>query len=274
MRLLIIAALAFALFAAACGGDDNDSATNQDGQDSSPSPGISSDQPVFGTVVQYPEESGETVTAEYLAPENAPPAAGVLLLHQADGTRQQWAEFAPLLAARGFAVLAPDLDYSGFDGCAPPNETESDPACRDRTDALLNDVQDALDYLKQRPEADPERLAVIGADFGANLAFVSAGLQDDVDTAIVISPDSRPADPALVGRSYPEFAPSSVLFISDEQESGDAAVLANATAEPVNVKIAVGQAAHGGRAAHGVELLANEAFVEDMFEWLATHLPA
>jgi len=246
---MIFAALAFA----ACNGDsagDRDPTTSP-GASASPT---QSDHSFVGSVIQYESEGSGTITAGYLAPNGATRVPSVLLLHQYGGSRAQWAEFAPVLAREGYAVLVPDLDY------------DSEPA------ALFSDVRASLDYLKAQQGVDPGHAAIIGASYGANLAYVSSGLYPDLDTAIAISVDSRPDDDALVGKGLSGFTPRSVLFISDEAESPESATLANTVDDPVGVKIHVGQAAHGGKSAHGVELLENELVIPQILEWLALRL--
>jgi dienelactone hydrolase len=253
MRTLLPAlVLLLAIGLAACD-DEGGGQTNSETSSSRPtsSTATPADQSFVGSVIQYESEGSGTITAGYLAPNGATIVPAVLLLHQYGGSRAQWAEFAPVLAREGYAVLVPDLDY------------DSEPA------ALFSDVRASLDYLKAQQGVDPGHAAIIGASYGANLAYVSSGLYPDLDTAIAISVDSRPDDDALVGKGLTGFTPRSVLFISDEAESPESATLANTVDDPVGVKIHVGQAAHGGKSAHGVELLENELVIPQILEWLA-----
>lgn len=252
--LLPIVALVLLSFTIACGGDRNGDDKASGSPYASPT-ATAADHAFFGSVVQFESEGSGVITAEYLAPDGVTGVPAVLLLHQYGGSREQWAEFAPVLAREGHAVLVPDLDYEGSD-----------------TAALLADVRAGLDYLMAQERVDPERTAIIGASIGANLAYVASGIFEDLDTVVSLSPDSRPADEALVGEGMADFKPRSVLFISDEAESPDTTTLANNVDDPVDVKIQVGQAAHGGKAAHGVELLENELVVPQILEWLAQRL--
>lgn len=232
-----------------------------DGQPPSTSPGASSqvtpaDHAFFGSVIQYESEGTGTITAEYLAPDGVTNAPTVLLLHESGGDRAQWTEFAPVLARAGYAVLVPDLDYNY------------------ELEALFSDVRASLDYLKMQQGVDPNREAIIGSSFGANLAYVASGLYPDLDTVVALSVDSRPDDDTLVGKNIPNFKARSVLFITDEAESSESTALANDVDDPVGVKILAGQAAHGGKAAHGVELLENELVPPQILEWLAARFAA
>jgi hypothetical protein len=60
-----------------------------------------------------------------------------------------------------------------------------------------------------------------------------------------------------------------VLFVSDERDSPDSTALANFVDEPVRVRFYIAAAAHGGRPAHGMDLLeTNEQAVEEILIWL------
>ncbi|MCH7811811.1 MAG: alpha/beta fold hydrolase [Chloroflexi bacterium] len=218
-----------------------------------------------GEAVSYQTEDGVIIVAEFLEPGNVSEPPIVILLHQFGGSRGQWAGLAPALFERGYAVLAPDLrsfgasDRAVRDGRQVPYELTN-------LDEMVLDVAAALAWLEARSGIDTSRIAVIGASVGANIAYVSSGAFDAVDTAIAMSPSASTGGSVLLGRDVPDFSPRSVLFMSDERESGEARTLAATVAEPVETKV------YGGATAHGVALLANEQTVQDIFDWLAEHL--
>jgi dienelactone hydrolase len=102
-------------------------------------------------------------------PSPAGSAPMVLLLHMPTRNRSDWEQVASHLAQRGVNALAIDLRGHGESGAGPtaePGQSEQGVAIRD--------VQAALAWLKQRPEALPGRLGIVGASLGANLAVVAA----------------------------------------------------------------------------------------------------
>ena len=133
----------------------------------------------FGTAVQFDSESGRIISADFAAPAGVQNPPGILLLHQFGGSRAQWAAFAPQLTAAGYAVLAPDLDYSAINSCP---KGDAGYQCRaDTVQGLVADVRGGLLYLESRPSLDTSRIAVVGASFGGNLAYVASGEFADVD---------------------------------------------------------------------------------------------
>ena len=76
------------------------------------------------------------------------------------------------------------------------------------------DVEGAISWLKGRSEVDADRIAVVGADIGANIAYVSSGSFSDVKTAVSISPVSNSDQLVLLGEGIPDFQPRSILFMA------------------------------------------------------------
>ena len=218
----------------------------------------------FGTAVQFDSESGRIISADFAAPAGVQNPPGILLLHQFGGSRTQWAAFAPQLTAAGYAVLAPDLDYSAINSC--PNGDAGNQCRADTVQGLVADVRGGLLYLESRPSLDTSRIAVVGASFGGNLAYVASGEFADVDTAVALSPNANPPSPALLGQGLEDFKPHSILFMADGNEAGDARGLAANTGQPVDVKV------YEAQKAHGVELLEEPQPPQDLLAWLAGHL--
>ena len=95
---------------------------------------------------------------------------GVLVLGGSEGGRP--VHMAKLLAAEGFSCLA--LSYFG-----------ALPLPRNLVEVPLDYVQDALGWLSAQPCVDGQRLGVIGASKGAELALLTAAHMPDAVGAVV-----------------------------------------------------------------------------------------
>jgi len=119
------------------------------------------------------------LVGNYFTPAETPDggAPAVLLLHQYGSQKQAWdiALVTPLLDA-GYAVLA--VDQRGFGDTGGGEDWEL---------AEL-DVQTWLDWLREQPGIDPERLNIVGASIGSNLALRSMANDERVVTAVALSP--------------------------------------------------------------------------------------
>lgn len=215
--------------------------------------------------VTYQAEDGLRIVADFYPPLEGEPAAAVLLLHQFNGSRAQWATLIPDLRQWGYAVLAPDLRSFGESTVILRDGSQEQYELTDLDDMLL-DVAAAIEYLKTRAEVDAEAIGVVGASVGGNLAYVASGAFPQLKTAVSMSPNASPSGDALLGRDVPGFSPRSVLFMSDEAEASDAQALAVNVAEPVDVRI------YERTTAHGVELLDDPEVKPDIRDWLTANL--
>jgi pimeloyl-ACP methyl ester carboxylesterase len=121
-----------------------------------------------------PMERVETPDGIALAVREEGAGTPVVLLHGFPDTSHVWRHQIPALVAAGFRAIAPDLRGRGESD--KPQEVEAY-----RMTTIANDVVAILDHFGL------ERAHVIGHDFGANLAWVVAGLHADrVDRLVVM----------------------------------------------------------------------------------------
>jgi pimeloyl-ACP methyl ester carboxylesterase len=114
------------------------------------------------------------VGSYYAVPDNQAPT--VLLLHEPNASRDNWAAFVEPLWAAGYNMLLVDLRGHGETG------GESD------WEAAVSDVQTWLDWLREQPEVQTTGMAIIGADLGGNLAVIGCENDSECLTAIALSP--------------------------------------------------------------------------------------
>ena len=254
--LLAACVLLAALALAACSGGDGG------GGEPSPAPSGSGGP----ERVTYQAADGLRIIADFYAPQDGDPAPAVLLLHQFNGSRAQWADLIPDLLAEGYAVLAPDLRSFGESTTIVRDGEDADYRLQNLDDMLF-DVAAAIIYLSTRTEVEADAIGVVGASVGANLAYVASGAFPEVRATVSISPNANPQGGVLLGSDISGFSPRAVLFMSDETEAADAETLAATVAEPVDLIV------YEGEAAHGVQLLANPRAKPDIRGWLAANLP-
>jgi len=130
------------------------------------------------------------LAASYWAPtargERAP---GVLLLHDAGGSRADFGEMAELLRKRGFAVLSMDLRGHGESANERLDFAKSTDDEKKTLWALATrDVQAAATWLRTRPEVHSTNLNVIALGAGAGLAARQAGRDENVRSIVLLRP--------------------------------------------------------------------------------------
>ncbi len=112
---------------------------------------------------------------------------GLILLHQMRHERSDWKAFAEQARAAGFHSLAIDLRGHGRSTQTADGRALSLASFRNADfAAMINDVEAAAKYLRERPDVDHARLYLVGASIGANLALAFAAAHPDVVKGVVL----------------------------------------------------------------------------------------
>jgi len=142
-------------------------------------------QPKYMEIVTIKAEDGVEIVGDYypVGAENAP---AVLLLHMMPATRRSWVDFAGKLNEAGFSAFAIDLRGHGdslnkSDGTYLNYKNFSNAEHQ----SSIHDVETSVDFLKQK---GVEKITVMGASIGANLALQYAATHHDVASAVLLSP--------------------------------------------------------------------------------------
>jgi dienelactone hydrolase len=173
----------------------------------------------------------------------------VLLVHGFGQDRKQWDPFVrDRLLPAGFASLTVDLRGHGESkekAGTPLSAVESwrsDPA------QFPLDIDAAIQWLKSRNDVDVNRIAMIGCDLGADLAFLASGKYEEVRSAIAVSADAGNA--VLLAKEVSDFQPHSILFVAtqgDSRAASSARELEKKAGFPVRVQIYENSEAHGAK---------------------------
>lgn len=114
------------------------------------------------------------------------PISWCILIHMMPATKESWQEFARELQRKNYASLAIDLRGHGeSDGGASGYLNFSD---QEHQKGIL-DVEAAVDYLIKERKVAPDKIILIGASIGANLALrYVVNPSADGKTAVLFSP--------------------------------------------------------------------------------------
>ncbi|MHC4713853.1 MAG: alpha/beta hydrolase [Planctomycetota bacterium] len=113
----------------------------------------------------------------------------VVLLHMLGGGKEDWDPILDeyLLRQTPFSYLA--IDLRGHGGSTAKGEAQL--SWRSLTDSdfrdMLKDVEAAVKYLRGRDDVDGDRIAVVGASIGANLAVNYAARDKKIKGAALLS---------------------------------------------------------------------------------------
>jgi dienelactone hydrolase len=138
---------------------------------------------------------GVPITAEWFraGPAETARRPTVLILHGADGmARADSYRFgAQALAASGFHVVL--IRYFDRTGAARANWS----SLREDAPLWVGTVRDAVTYVSETPDVDPDRIAVVGFSLGASIALAAAGEDARIKAVVdVFGPMPAGADKA------------------------------------------------------------------------------
>jgi pimeloyl-ACP methyl ester carboxylesterase len=210
------------------------------------------------TEVQFATGDGVLLSGSLTVPQRRAPV--IVLVHQFDSDRHDWDGFVPVLDRAGFATLAYDTRGMGRSLSRWPSKQRYLPRSDEERylEAMPRDVAAALRFLRTEESVDADRIAVVGASHGANVAYASSAA---ARATVALSPvplrdTLRPRQPS----------PRGVLFISSRLEAAAVLRLASIVREPRLTMLA--QDPEG----HGVALLREPAVRRAILDWLRSHL--
>jgi pimeloyl-ACP methyl ester carboxylesterase len=193
-----------------------------------------------GQVVQLTTTDQVRLAGEWNTPGGADgKLPAVLLVHGFGKDRRQWDAFVKdQLLPSGFATLSLDLRGHGGSREKAGSPLNADASWRSDPNQFPLDIEAAIQWLKLRKDVDVNRIAMIGCDLGADLAFLASGKYEEVRSAIAISADV--ANATLLSKSISDFQPHSILYLvaqGNSQAADSAREFEKRTGSPVRVQV-------------------------------------
>lgn len=178
----------------------------------------------------------------------------IIFVHEYAKDRHQWDVHTQKFIDAGYAVLSYDMRGFGESRLPSiPTDTESHLAM------LQKDVPDVIAYMKQQPSIDSEKIIVIGAGIGANIAYVASGSDLNIFRTVVLSP--VPLTSVRDGSSIKNFAPKDILGVAGTADMKNL----NAMMKHVTGLHEIFEVDGGS---NGVSLLSNEQTLNYILTWL------
>lgn len=164
----------------------------------------------FPTDATLAVADGTTVTAVLGVPAKGA-ANGVLFVHMAGRSKDDWMPIADKFYRSGLSVLAVDLRGHGGNVTSesPPTLTGADWA------AMVADVKAGVGELKKR---GAQKVAIVGAEIGANLALVVASDDPGVAGVAMLSP-GLDYKGIPTGEAMKRYGPRPVLLVAGSDDT-------------------------------------------------------
>ena len=212
---------------------------------------------IHGVREEIEASDGLNLVGSYYAPiEMSPPWPGVILLHMLGGDRSSWDDFARQLTSAGYAVFALDMRGHGDTGGVVDWNLAG------------NDIQQVWNNLSTRKDIDPDRMALVGASIGANMALVAGANEAGVRTVVLLSPGLDYAG-VTTEAAMVAFGDRPVLIVASQEDT----YAANSSRNLEEIAIGEARLVMYQNAGHGTHMLAGETGLGKLIvEWLDTHL--
>lgn len=132
--------------------------------------------------IKFETDDGYSLSAVIGEPDSiAEDLPAIILIHQGGSSKEEWGSFFDELVKQNYIVLSFDIrGHGGSDKVGNIYALFNDP------NQAPHDLFSSYEYLKDHENVDTERLAIVGASIGANLACVGIS-KLDIKTAVSIS---------------------------------------------------------------------------------------
>ena len=200
--------------------------------------------------VELQTADGVRVSGDWYRPSSKPDQkfSAVLLLHDFGEDRTVWESFITDLLKNKLAALSIDLRGHGTSLLKGNQKLTVDRTWLTDTKQFPLDLGAAINWLKSQEEVDQNRIAVVGAGVGANLAFVASGEYEAVRSAVALS--GNPVEAQTLAGDIKNFEPHSILYVAtakDDSTGEYARQFEKLTGFPVRVQVFEDSDAHGSK---------------------------
>lgn len=160
-----------------------------------------------------------TISASYALPEKTnSKVPAIILIHQGGSTREEWLDL-PIIQDflnKSFAVLAYDVRLHGESG---KDEGDLNDLFNNPNRAPL-DLHAAIKFLQNQELIDSQRIGVLGASIGANLACVVASDSNSGIKSVVSLSSKTEAVQNLSGQTEPIQLTNAFHIASKDEQKG------------------------------------------------------
>lgn len=140
--------------------------------------------------VTFTSDDGVLIVGSYYKPSNGinNSTPSVILLHMLGRDRNSWDDFAQKLGSKGYAAMSIDLRGHG-ESIKQANTTISYKSFTPLNFKNMTfDIKAAKQYLIHEKDANPNKITIIGASIGANVALNYAASDPSIKSVILLSP--------------------------------------------------------------------------------------
>jgi carboxymethylenebutenolidase len=115
-------------------------------------------------------------------PVSGGPVPGIVVIHGQSGLESFIKDTTHMLALQGYAAVAPNLYHRDGPDCKDDNPTRK---ARLRDPTIINDINDAIAFLKNHRQVDGGRLGIVGFCMGGRLVYLMSAANKDLKAGVM-----------------------------------------------------------------------------------------
>lgn len=182
--------------------------------------------------------------------------SAVILLHMLGKDRNTWNTFATTLSEKGYTVLSIDLRGHGGSVKQDDKTLSYQSFTSDDFNKMIMDVKAAKQFLVTQENANPNRMAIVGASIGANVAInYAASDPTAIKSVVLLSPGLNyrgvSTTEAITKYSNPVYIAATE---GDSESAKDSQTLCDKIKCDENLKIY-----SGGSSSHGTNMFLDQS---------------
>jgi len=226
--------------------------------------------------VEFP--SGDAGIGAYLCrPRQDGKVPGVIVIHENRGLTDYIRNVTQQLAHAGYAALAVNLCSRGLGPEAPGGSDEAMAALRElTTEQALQDLGAGVDYLKEQPFVQADKIGVVGFCYGGRLSLLLACHRADLSASVIFygrPGDALPLIPELKAAVSGNFGGEDKAIPTETVRELEAALGQHGITHDIKVFAGAGHAFHRPGGDNFRADAAHEAW-QRTIDWFARHLNA
>jgi carboxymethylenebutenolidase len=120
-------------------------------------------------------------------PSSGRPVPGIVVVHGQSGLETFIKETTHMLALQGYAAVAPNLYHRDGPDCKDDGPTRK---ARLRDTTIINDINAAIEFLKNHRQVQAGRLGIVGFCMGGRLVYLMSAINRDLKASVMFYPSS------------------------------------------------------------------------------------
>ena len=124
---------------------------------------------------------GSNMRTYVSAPDDSKRVPGIIVVQGQSGV-DDFLEFSGMVSREGYVAMAPDMFHRDPPDCKDDGPTRR---ARLRDQSVIQDINAAVSYLKNHPQADDRRIGIVGFCMGGRVVYLMSAVNADIKAGVM-----------------------------------------------------------------------------------------